>query len=243
MLHVELGGGRELDGLGLPERALGEGREPAHRLDVVPEQLDPGGALLGRPEDIEQAAANRELPALLHLVGALVAARDQARGQRVQVHLVVATQPKPRGAQRGVGDRLGERDGARDDRGRALGAGQRVERGDPQADQMSGRGDVRLVAGAARRVVAHGARREEGSQLPRQVARRAVVRGDYQRRAPGEAVLGRHQRREQERLDRGGHVGLDRASGAHGRRERPEAVVLGGDIEQGVERHVALVGF
>ena len=72
MLERELGGRRELEALGVAQRALREGREPADRLDLVAEQLDPRGALLGRREDVEDPAADRELPALVHLVGALV---------------------------------------------------------------------------------------------------------------------------------------------------------------------------
>ena len=80
VLDVELGGRRQLDPLGVAERALGEGREPAHRLDLVAEELDPHRPLLGRREDVEDAAAQGELAALLDLLDALVAGRDEVAG-------------------------------------------------------------------------------------------------------------------------------------------------------------------
>ena len=73
VLQRELRGGRDLDLLHLAERALGERREPAQRLDLDVEHVDPHSPLLGRREHVQQAAAQRELPALLDLVDALVA--------------------------------------------------------------------------------------------------------------------------------------------------------------------------
>ena len=79
VLLGELGGGRDLDELGVAERALGERREPAQRLDLIAEQVDADGAVLGRREQVEQAAADRELAAVLDLVDALVAGGDEVR--------------------------------------------------------------------------------------------------------------------------------------------------------------------
>ena len=115
MLGVELGRGRQLDPLGVAQRALGEGREPAHRLDLVAEQLDPHRALLGRREDVEDAAADGELAALLDLLDPLVAGGDEVAGDRAEVDLLAAGEREAGGAQRGVGNRLGQRRGAGDD--------------------------------------------------------------------------------------------------------------------------------
>ena len=88
MLGGELGGGRDLDRVGLAQRALGEGREPAQRLDLDVEQVDADRALLGRRVDVEQAAADRELAAVLDLVDALVAGGDEVGGDLVEVEQV-----------------------------------------------------------------------------------------------------------------------------------------------------------
>jgi hypothetical protein len=47
---------------------VGDGREPAQRLDLVAEQVNPDRALLGGRVDVEQATADRELPPVLDLV-------------------------------------------------------------------------------------------------------------------------------------------------------------------------------
>ena len=46
--------GRDLDLVGLAERALGERREPAQRLDLDVEEVDADGALLGRRVEVER---------------------------------------------------------------------------------------------------------------------------------------------------------------------------------------------
>ena len=115
VLGVELGRGRELDPLGVAQRALGEGREPAHRLDLVAEQLDPHGALLGRRIDVEDAAADGELTALLDLLDPLVAGAGEVADGDVEVELAALDEREAGRAQRGIGNRLGERRGAGDD--------------------------------------------------------------------------------------------------------------------------------
>ncbi len=93
MLGRELGRGRDLDLLDIPERALGERREPAQRLDLHVEHVHPHGALLGRREHVEQPAAQRELAALLDLVDALVAGVDELRGALLEVEQLAHAQP------------------------------------------------------------------------------------------------------------------------------------------------------
>ena len=139
------------------------------------------------PEDVEDAAADRELAAVLDLVDALVAGLDQQLGDVAEVDLLAPVEDEARRAQRGVGDRLGERDRAGDDDRRLVArrrlGRERVERADPQADQVRRRRQVRLVAGAARRVVADPARRQVGAERAGEVAGADVVGGDDQRRA------------------------------------------------------------
>src|SRR5436190_209952 len=107
------------------QRALREGRKPADRLDLVPEQLEARGAVLRRAVDVEDVAADRELAAVLDLVDALVAGLDQQLGDVAQVDLLALVEAEARRAQRGVRDRLGERDGGRHD-DRRLGPGTAV---------------------------------------------------------------------------------------------------------------------
>ena len=166
MLGGELGGGRQLQLLGLAERALREGREPADRLDLVAEQLQARGAVLGGAEDVQDAAAKRELPARLDLVHPLVARFGQELGAEREVDLLADPEREPLGPKRGVGHRLGQGDGACDDYGRLAVplARQGVEGGDAKADEVRRRGDVRGVAGASRGVVADAARRQIGSR-------------------------------------------------------------------------------
>ena len=121
VLGGELGGGRDLDPLPLAERALGEGREPAQRLDLDVEQLDADRALLGRGVDVEQAAADRELAAVLDLVDALVAGGDELQHGLVEVEQLADLEREAVRAQLGVGDLLGQRDGGDDDDRRLLG--------------------------------------------------------------------------------------------------------------------------
>ena len=115
VLGRQLGGGRDLDHLGLAERALGEGREPAQRLDLVAEEVDADRALLGRRVDVEQAAADRELAAVLDLVDALVAGGDEVGGDLVEVEQLAHAQREAVRAQRRVGDLLRQGDGGDDD--------------------------------------------------------------------------------------------------------------------------------
>ena len=186
VLGRELGGGRDLDELGLPQAALGEGGEPAQRLDLDVEEVDADGALLGGGVDVEQAAADRELPAVLDLVDAVVAGGDELLGGLVEVEQVADSQDEAVRAQLGVRDLLRERGGADHDDG-LLGAlgrvGQRVERRHSEPDQVRRRRQVGLVGDAAARVVADRPRRQPGAQVEGEITRRAVVADDDQRRA------------------------------------------------------------
>ena len=117
MLGGELGGGRDLDLGGLAERALGERREPAQRLDLDVEEVDAHGAVLGRRVDVQQAAAGGELAAVVDLVDALVARGDEVAHAVVEVEQVADAQREGVRAQARVGDLLAQRDGGDDDDG------------------------------------------------------------------------------------------------------------------------------
>src|SRR4051794_18758482 len=202
VLGGELGGGRDLDALPLAQRALGEGREPAQRLDLDVEQLDADRALLGRGVDVEQAAADRELAAVLDLVDALVAGRDELQHGLVEVEQLADLEREAVRAQLGIGDLLGERDGGDHDHRRFVarrGLQNAVQGRDPEPYEVWRRREVRLVGDAAARVEPHRARLEPRAQVGGEVARRAVVAGDHHGRAPHVAV---RDRRDQERPER-----------------------------------------
>ena len=94
----------DLDRVGLPQRALGERREPAQRLDLDVEQVDADRPVLGGRVDVEDAAAHGELAAVLDLLDALVAGGDELAGDLVEVDEVALAQvTKPCGRSSGSG--------------------------------------------------------------------------------------------------------------------------------------------
>jgi hypothetical protein len=240
VLGVELGGGGKLDPLGVAERALGEGREPADRLDLVAEQLDPRRALLGGAEDVEDAAADGELGTLLDLLDALVARGRETGDDLVEVDLLAGGDRQARRAQGGVGHRLGQRRCGGDD-DRVLLIAQGVERVDAQSDQVRRRSDVRGEAGTARGIETDAARRQVGAQIGRQVAGRTVVRGDQQRRPAGKAAIVLEHRRQQQRPQHRRGSNIDRLGALDGRThvagKRVDALVLGGYLNQRSKAH------
>ena len=212
VLGGQLGGGRDLDLLGVAQRALGEGREPAQRLDLFVEQIDAHGTLLGGGEHVEQPAAHRELAALLDLVDALVARAHEVGGGLLQVEQLTDAQREGVGPQRRVGDLLREGHG-RDHHHRGLHILERlreqgVERGHAQAHEVRGRRQMRLVGHAARGVEAHPPRCQPGAQVGREVAGGAIVAHDHQRgpQALGPAHVG--QRGQQVGAQRARHEGV-----------------------------------
>ncbi len=82
-------------GGGLQAALVGDLEEP-HVLDRVAPELDPYRVLLGRREDIEDAAADCQLAAFLHEVGPRVADVDQPDDDFVEVRLLAGLQPDRR---------------------------------------------------------------------------------------------------------------------------------------------------
>ncbi len=115
------------------------------RVDLVPEQVDPHGPVLGCGEHVEQSPADRELPPVLDLLDALVAGGDERRGRSRRDPAARPFEREAVRAQRGVRDLLRQGDGAHDDHS-VLAGEQRVERRDPQADEVR-----RAAPGATRR--------------------------------------------------------------------------------------------
>ena len=69
------------------ERPLGEGRECAHLLDLVAAELDPERLAAGGREDVDEAAADGELAALLGALDPLVAGEREVLREAVETGL------------------------------------------------------------------------------------------------------------------------------------------------------------
>ena len=194
VLGRELGRGGDLDRLRLAEAALGEGREEADRLDLDVEEVDADRAVLGGRVEVEDAAADGELPAVVDLVDALVAGGHELLADLVEIEQVADADGEGVRAQRRVGHLLAQRHRADHDDRRLLAVGalreQRVEGGDAQADEVRRRREVRLVRHAAAGVEAHRTRVEPRAQVGGEVARLAIVARDHERRAVGGRPLG-----------------------------------------------------
>ena len=156
---VELGGRGDLDGLGITQGPLREGREPAQRLDLVTEEVDPHGPILGCREQVDEAAADGELPAVLHLVDPFVAGGGEVGRELVEIHQITDRQAKSVRAQRRIRDLLRQGDGADDHHGGVrvvrVRVDQGVQRGDAQADEVRRRGEMGFVGDAAGGVEPH----------------------------------------------------------------------------------------
>src|SRR5947209_7106324 len=74
------------------ERALRERREGAHRLDLVAEELDAQGLAACSREDVDDAAAHRELAAVVHSLHSLVARERERLGERIDARLETGAQ-------------------------------------------------------------------------------------------------------------------------------------------------------
>jgi hypothetical protein len=74
------------------ERPLGEGGEGAHRLDLVPEELDPDGLASGGGKDVDDSAPHREAAALFRSLDALVPGEGEALDQSVDSGLLTRPQ-------------------------------------------------------------------------------------------------------------------------------------------------------
>jgi hypothetical protein len=86
-MRLRLGHGQENGLVGVLRAALGDGVEKAHRVELVAEELRAHGVVAGGREDVEDAAAQRELPDALDERRARVARADELFGQLVQVIL------------------------------------------------------------------------------------------------------------------------------------------------------------
>ena len=230
--------GRLPDGM---EGSLRERRERPHLLDLLAEELDAKRLPAGAREDVDQAAANRDLPALLHPLGAFVAGECQRLDEGVQTRLVAdreagpgpaghgreAAPPRARGqkrrrAPRPRGPRARERArrrGAQAARGRSRG-GRRGSEGarPPQGRGTTPRPPQRRVPPRPR-----AAGRREGVRATR-AARRGPVAARAPRRGPSRGSRRRtHESARSERAPRPGRGGAMASGPCNWREQRPAA--------------------
>ncbi len=90
---------------------------------------------------------------------------------------------------------------------------------------------MRLVTGAARRVVANPPRGKIGAERPGQVAGADIVGSDDQRRPIGERVVGIKQGSQQIGPDRARSAQVDRVAGLDLSRDGCESLVVERDVE------------
>ena len=161
------------------KRPLGEGREGAHGLDLVAEELDAKGLAAGRREDVDDAAAHGELSSVVHALHPLVAGERKRLPQAFDTGLETRAQldrlgPHLRGRQP-----LGQRSRRRADEPASL---EHVESSCPLADEVRRRQEPRLPGDAATRQQSDRVVAEEPGRALGSVARIRVLRKeDYNR--------------------------------------------------------------
>ncbi len=195
--RVDLARRRDQTAVDFGHSALREHREATQRLDRVAPELG-AHRIAGRRVDVDDAAAHRELAALAHLLGALVAEAGEGGQHRVERDLgALAQQERPRlQSERDEaleeGDRVGHDDAAALERGeRPLAltedVGRRRHIGAVEHAARRQRLDLALqvhreLGREARRLLGFGhdnepARRVGGADQPRQHVGREEARG------------------------------------------------------------------
>ena len=130
------------------ERTLREGRERANLLDLVAEEVDAERLATRRREDVDEAAPDGELPALVHAIDPLVARERELLGEPVDARLVADSQLERERSGLERRQAVGERPGGRADE---TAGRERVQRPVPLAHEVRGRREARLEAHAAAR--------------------------------------------------------------------------------------------
>ncbi|MGX1120063.1 hypothetical protein RKD37_005426 [Streptomyces ambofaciens] len=164
--------------------------EVADLLDVVAPELDPERMLLGRREDVQDAAAHGELAPLLHQLDPCV----RRCRQRLDDLLQVGALPGAQGHRLQIAQALDLRlehgaHGCDDDRDRAglgvvgAGVGQAPQNGEAAADGVAAGAEPLVREGLPGRVLHDALGRQQGAQRRRQVLRLTARRRHRQHRA------------------------------------------------------------
>src|SRR5262249_9314469 len=193
--------GRRLDQrlVDVAQRALRERREGADPLDLVAEELDPQGLAPGGREDVDDASADGELPALLDALDALVACERERLGERVDARLLPARDAERGGPdlrrRHGIGER--SRRGAHE-----AAAVEQLERAGALADEVRRRLEPRAPAHAPRRQERDPVLSDQPGRRLGRVARVGVL-GQQDEQRPFELLV---EPREQKRQRGLGHA-------------------------------------
>ena len=208
------------------QRALRERRERAHLLDLVAEELDAKRLAARAREDVDEAAANGDLTALLHAIDARVAGQSQRLDERVEASLVADGDPERLRSPAVRRHAFRERPRRRGDEAPG---GEHVERAGALPDEVSRRLQTRPEG--------HAAARQEcdprGIEVPPEgfggVARVLVLGQDREEAAIAARLV---KRGEHERQRRVGHA---RRRGKRVR-ERAKLLALGEHRDERVKR-------
>ena len=195
-LDPTLGSGidaRRRDGM---QRALGERREGSDLLDLVAEELDPQRLPSGRGEDVDDAAANGKLAALIDSVDTLVPGARERLRQPLEPRFVPDDEADGLGTNSMRRHPLGQR-GRRGAHEPA--AGEDVEGARPLADEVRWRLEARRVRDAPTRQKSHRVSPEEPGGSLGGVAGVRVL-GQQDEEASSELLVERGQNERQRRL-------------------------------------------
>ena len=221
-------------GEGFVTGALVRDGEVVDLLDGVAEEVDPDRVLLGRTEQVDDPAPDRELTTALHQIHPGVGRLDQPGGQLAEVMVL----SDPDGDRDQVSQPLDLRLQDRADRGddhaqrRPLGADEAAQHLQASTDGVRAGAEPLVRQRLPGRVVGDVVGSEQGPDRRGDLFGLTVGRGDHQDRTVGTAHRGRgSDRRRQERADRRRHR---QVQGARRRRARISQRVgeggLGGEL-------------
>ena len=164
-LPAGLGGERRSGRPGIDGSLIGDG-EPADVGDLVAEELHPHRVIVGRREDVENAAADGDLAPLLHHVNSGVGQRDEPLHQPAQVGPVADVQDDGRHLAQVGCHRLDQRADGGDHHGQLpawilLRVGEPPQRRQPFADCVGSRRQPLVRQGLPRREDHHFVRPEQ----------------------------------------------------------------------------------
>lgn len=231
--------------LGDFQRALVRDLEVPDLLDVVAPELDPERVLLGRREDVQDAAPDRELAALLDQFDPGVRGRRQAFHDLVQIRRLPAAQRHRLQVPQPLDLRLEHRADRRDhhaDRARRRvvvpGVRQAAQHGEPAAHRVAAGREALVRQRLPGRVLRHLVGGQQRAQRRRQVLRLAPGRGHREHRAPG--LAGQRGHREGPRGGRADQVDVHPVAVGGGLHRFGERRVSYHRVQQTVQAHEGL---